>query len=1204
MRQLLAGAVAAADQEALVTHVETCPACQKLLARLSNDAAGIDWDLLRGGLPAGLSEADAPILRRFEETPPSGELATQSDLAAWPELISFPGPPTDKGPLGQLDGLHICRELGRGRYGVVFQAVDEMERLVAVKVLKPQLAGDPRERLRFEEEARKAAAVRHDHIVTMHRVGQAPGSGLPYLVMEYLEGETLASRLWRARVLPPRQAAEVVRQVALGLAAAHTRGLVHRDVKPSNILLEAHSPLAPAGESGRGEGVWAKITDFGLARATETGSAVSQSGAVVGTPTYISPEQVTAPAKVDGRSDVYALGVVLYEALTGERPFRGLPHLVLHQVVHDEPRPPRQLNDAVPRDLETITLKCLAKEPGRRYQSAGDLAEDLQRWLEGRPIQARPIGVLGRTWRWCRRKPGLAGALSAAAIFLVVGTVVSSLLAVLAREERRWSERRYYASEMKLACLDWEAGRTGMVQQRLREQGASDLRGFEWHYLQRLCQLELRVLQGHTDTVEWVVFSPDGKHLASSSRDRTVKLWDAATGKEILTLRGHTGVVNAVAFSPDGKHLASAGGGDKTVTLWDTTTGKGILKLQAHDGPVSGVAFSPDGKYLGSAGRAPHVILWDAITGDKIRTLQGHTDGDHRNLAFSPDGRRVASPGDDNIVRVWDAASGKEILKLQGHTDVVFSVAFSPDGRRIASGGWDGTARVWDAATGRETLVFKGHMGRVYGVAFSPHGRQIASASQDATVRVWDAATGQEALVLREHTHRVICVAFSPDGRRVASAGWDGTVRVWDAALRQPTLTLQGRAERYGLAFSYDGRRLASASQDGTVKVWDTTGREILTLGGHTGAARGVAFSPDDRQIVSASQDRTVRLWDAATGRPLRSLPGHMGSILGVAFSPDGRYLASVSPDGHDGTVRLWDATTGRPIYILRAYKGAARMGNYKPVFSPDSKHLAFPSEDNTVKVWDAATGQHILTCRGHLDRVVTVAFSPDGKQLASGGNDQMVKLWDARTGQPIRSFHTHSGTILSVAFSPDGQRLASTGGDATVRLWDTATGQEILTLHGHRRAVFSVAFSPDGQRLASASLDGTVKVWDATEVTPERRIEHEARGLVQWLFQESLFPALPNIGASTVGLLSSPLDPGPLLAASALIPGRTPLPVEVAAAVRRDPTITDAVRQQALAWVEQFWRIQVRAEAAHVVVPLRDPEEMLKTKVLDGKSP
>jgi WD40 repeat protein len=1118
LRQLLADQLGGAERASLEAHIEGCLACQESLATLTDEGGAATPPL---PAPVAAPESDAGFVRRLGEQPPPCQEAASAPEEP-PEPIAFPEPPTDKGPLGRLDGLHMRKELGRGRFGVVYEAVDELDRVVAVKVLKPQLAADPRERTRFEEEARKAAAVRHESIITVHQVGHAPGLGLPYLVMEYLEGETLAERLRRAGALPPREAAEVVRQVALGLMAAHARGLMHRDVKPSNILLE------------RGSGR-AKITDFGLARDTAAGALASQSAAVVGTPAYMSPEQITTPGKVDLRSDLYCLGVVLYEALTAERPFRGVAHVVLDQVVHDEPRPPRKLNDAVPRDLETITLKCLAKEPGRRYQSAGELAEDLQRWQEGRPIQARPVGRVEKVWRWCRRNPGLAGSLAAASLFLVVGSFVSSLLAVRARDEARRADAeatgaraRHYASEMKLASLDWEAGRVGLVQERLREQfpdpGVPDLRGFEWYYLQRLCQLQLRTLQGHIGEVQHVAFSPDGKYLASAGGDRTVKLWDVATSQAIRTLEGHTDTVLRVAFSPDGKHLASASG-DRTVKVWDTATGQHIRTLRGHPASVNAIAFSPDGNLASASDRT--VIVWEATTGQQTLIFQGHT-GAVRGLAFSPDGKHLASASQDHTVEVWDAATGNKLLTLRGHTGAVFDVKFSPGGKRLASASDDLTVRVWDADTGRQTLALKGHLGHVYRVAFSPDGRRIASAGQDQTVRVWDAATGQEALVLREHTHRVYGVAFSPDGRRIASAGWDGTVRVWDAALRQPTLTLQGHAALYGMAFSHDARRLASASQDGTVKIWDTTGRDIVTLQGHTGWVRGVAFSPDDHLLVSASEDRTVRIWDGATGRQLRSLLGHTGPVLAVAFSPEGRWIASVSPESNDGTVRF-----------------------YMPVFSPDGKHLAFPSEDATLKVWDAATGQHIFTCQGHRDRVLTVAFSPDGKHLASGGNDQMVKLWDAATGKAIRSFQTHSGAILSVAFSPDGRRLASTGGDATVRLWDTATGQEILTLQGHTRAVFAVAFSSDGRRLASASLDGTVKVWDATELTPQAHIDWEARGLVGWLFAKPLPPE------------------------------------EVAAAVHRDSTITEAVRQQALDWVERLDRIQVRADAARLVVPL-----------------
>jgi hypothetical protein len=511
LRQLLAQQLDAAEGAALEAHVEGCAACQDSLARLSDEE-----DTSAPPPVTDVPESTADFVRRLgEQPPPATDLDSLVGENDEPASVTFPDPPTEKGPLGRLGCLHMRRELGRGRFGVVYEALDELDRLVAVKVLKPQLAADPSERSRFEREARKAAAVRHDHIVTVYRVGQTEGKTLPYLVMEYQPGETLAARLRRQGVLPPREAAELVRQAALGLAAAHARGLVHRDVKPSNILLAA--------VDGR-----AKITDFGLARATAAGAAASQSGAVVGTPAYMSPEQITAPGKVDGRSDVYSLGVVLYEALTGERPFRGVAHLVLGQVVHDEPRPPRKLNDAVPRDLETIALKAMAKEPEGRYATAGALAGDLRRYLSGEPITARPAGVVEKGWKWARRRPAAAGLLG------LVGLVVVGLAGggwwysqqEYERAEREASLRRTAdtaAQQAKDRTVEL-AQQIDYTKQILDLLETQDPRGWEWYFL---------TLKSHA-------FKPG-----------TVQVWDATTGEE---LHGHV----RDAVGPDGRRLASA----------------------------------------------------------------------------------------------------------------------------------------------------------------------------------------------------------------------------------------------------------------------------------------------------------------------------------------------------------------------------------------------------------------------------------------------------------------------------------------------------------------------------------------------------------------------------------------------------------------------------------------------------------------------
>jgi len=575
-------------------------------------------------------------------------------------------------------------------------------------------------------------------------------------------------------------------------------------------------------------------------------------------------------------------------------------------------------------------------------------------------------------------------------------------------------------------------------------------------------------LRSHSDSVHAVTYSPDGRRLATASSDKTAKVWDAQSGKELLTLHGHSGGVLRVAFSPDGKRLATAGN-DGAAKVWDAWSGQELLTLGGHSGGVLGVAFSPDGKRLATAGNDGSAKVWDAGSGKELvrLTLPGYS-GHVVSVAFSADGKRLAVGSSDNTAKVLEAWNGRELLNLRGHSNWVTSVAFSPDGKRLATASYGGTAKVWDSVSGQELLTLRGHSGGVLDVAFSPDGKHLATASADETAKLWDAVNGQELLTLRGHEDQVSSVAFTPDGKSLATASLDKAAKVWDVVSGQELLTLRGSSPVQDLAFSPNGKSLATAT-DNETKVWDAgSGKELLTL---RGQYFPVAFSADGKRLATASGDAAAKVWDAESGKELLTLRGHESQVDSVAFSPDGKRLATASDDE---TARVWDAESGKELLTLRGHNASVNG----VAISPDGKRIATASDDETAKVWDAESGQELLTLHGHSSIVFAVAFSPNGKLIATASNDKTAKVWDAVSGRELHTLRGHLGSVFAVAFSPDGKRIATASDDKTAKVWDAGSGKELLSLRGHTKIVTRVAFSPGGKRLATASEDGTVQVY------------------------------------------------------------------------------------------------------------------------------
>ena len=980
-------------------------------------------------------------------------------------------------------GYELLDEIARGGMGIVYRARQRsLGRTVAVKLIAGgQLA--TRELVhRFRAEAAAAAALQHPNIVAIHEVGIHEGNH--FFSMDYVEGRNLA-QLVGNQPLSAEKAARYLKTIADAIHFAHEQGILHRDLKPSNVLVDAATDQP-------------RVTDFGLAKRLDGESSLTMTGQVLGSPHFMPPEQADARrGKVSRRSDVYALGGILYFLLTARPPFQGDSlEATLGQVFDVEPVSPRLLNPTVPRDLETICLKCLTKEPGRRYPTAQAIGEDLGRFLNAEPILARPTTRLERTWRWCRRKPAFAGLLATAAVLLLTLAIGSPIVALRIQHARQIAEANRQIAEANLYGADLNVAQTVLADADLvyaRElldrhrpvPGQRDPRGFEWRYLWNLCQGDEKFV--FKPVIKWpgpVMFSHDGRLLAAGEESGNLSVvWNLATKAVVKTLpKGD----RPVTFALDGPGLLTAG--SNGLKLWNTQTWKERVLGPCHTGAAA--VFSPDGSSLivyGAGLQVWDTQNWTLVSSNDFGEINWWVTG---TLNVSHDGALIscgrglpyATAGEFRLFRLPSLEPVRWSERLPKD---VGGAAFHPERDVLVTGGWSGDIRLWDSNSGQELPSIMKQSSRIYAMAFSPaEPNLLATTGGDRSIRLWELASQRERARLHGASQELSELAFSTDGQTIATGGLENPITLWDAAqTKAEIIAVPTKSRNCVLGFSEDGRQLVTIDATGRVMYRDPTSLAVLDTVCQVDmksalaspptvdfVALAMASSPGIKMLALGMTNGAVEIWDLAT-RTNILLQAHSAPVLGLAFSPDSRRLVTAS-ENHE--VKVWNLATLSRVASNRLDEVSMHLWGICVRFSPPRGDLIAVGSKQQLSIF-RATDLHRLHHFENLLVFESLRFSPDGRYLVSG-NDGGNFLWDTH-GWTRRALPGHKSFLADMAFLPDERRMVS-GGDKLI-VWDTDTWQQLASYRLPIQDISHIAFSPDGNDLITSDADA-LRVWRA----------------------------------------------------------------------------------------------------------------------------